>query len=244
MPRKRTTEEFIQIAKFIHGEKYDYSKVEYKGNKVKVLIVCTTHGEFWQRPDSHLSDHGCIMCQYDVLSKLYSYNITEFIEKAESIHGDKYDYSKVEYINNRDTISISCPIHGEFEQKAYIHLGGCGCPLCNISKGETEISDILKYHNINHNHQHRFKNCRNKRPLPFDFYLPGLNTCIEYDGIQHFEPVEYFGGDEYLEYVKSNDRIKTNYCKSNNINLIRIRYDDSIEEKLGTLIDFNNKILR
>lgn len=102
------------------------------------------------------------------------------------------------------------------------HTMSCGC--LNKSKGEMYIKEILDINNIEYIPQKRFKDCRNIKPLPFDFYLPTYNICIEYDGRQHFEPVKYWGGEERFNILKQNDSIKTNYCKDHNIVLIRIPY--------------------
>ena len=120
-----TKEEFIQKAKSVHGDKYDYSKVEYMGCKTKVCIICPEHGEFWQRPDVHLKEFGCGKC-----SGKHKYTTEEYIQKAKEVHGDKYDYSKTEYINARTKVCIICPEHGEFWQKPYHHIRGVGCPKC------------------------------------------------------------------------------------------------------------------
>ena len=125
MPIKITKEEFIEKAKSIHGDKYNYSKMENNGRKKKVCIICPEHGEFWQRADSHLSGIGCPKC-----SKKYKYITEEFIEKAKEIHGDKYDYTKTQYKGGRQKISIICPEHGEFWKLPYEHLNGKGCPKC------------------------------------------------------------------------------------------------------------------
>ena len=123
--RKKTTEEFIVDAKKVHGDKYDYSKVEYKGNHVKVNIICRQHKDFYQIPKTHLNGHGCSKC-----SKTYSYTTEEWIEKAKEVHGDMYDYSRVEYKNSSTKVVIICKTHGEFEQIADTHLSGHGCPKC------------------------------------------------------------------------------------------------------------------
>ena len=121
---KFTKEDFIRKAKEVHGDKYDYSKAEYKGAKVKVCIICPEHGEFWQDPNSHLSGKGCPKCVGR------NKTIEEFIEQARKVHGDKYDYSKVEYKGINTKVCIICPEHGEFWQSPYNHLNGHGCPNC------------------------------------------------------------------------------------------------------------------
>ena len=128
-----TKEEFIEKATKIHGDKYDYSKVEYVNNHTKVCIICSEHGEFWQTPHSHLCGKRCPKC-----TKNYKYTTKEFIEKAIKIHGDKYDYSKVEYVNAQTKICIICPEHGEFWQTPHSHLEGKGCKKCIRPSYDTE----------------------------------------------------------------------------------------------------------
>ena len=120
--KKVSTEEFISKAKKIHGDKYDYSKVEYINNCTKVCIICPKHGEFWQTPNTHLDGCGCKQCFSEKRgeSKRLTYDI--FLKRAREIYGNKYDYSKVEYINVMTPVCIICPIHGEFWQKHKIHL--------------------------------------------------------------------------------------------------------------------------
>ena len=130
MGRKLTTEEFIEKAKEVHGDKYDYSKVEYTGSKNKATITCPIHGEFKQTPSNHLNNFGCFECGKTATKNSELSNTKQFIEKAKSIHGDKYDYSKVEYKNAHTKVTITCPIHGEFEQMATNHLIGYGCFEC------------------------------------------------------------------------------------------------------------------
>ena len=133
MRNRSTTKEFIEKARKIHGDKYDYSKVNYTKNNVKVCIICPEHGEFWQRPDKHLAGHGCPNCCKTGIKS----NTDDFIKKSREIHGDKYDYSKVEYINNRTKVCIICPEHGEFWQTPNSHLNGNGCFECSyIERGK------------------------------------------------------------------------------------------------------------
>ena len=121
-----TTEEFITKAKLIHGDKYDYSKVDYKYSNENVIITCKVHGDFLQRPGNHInSKQGCSKCAGNI-----NKSSQEFIEEAIKIHGDKYDYSKVDYKCANAKIIITCKIHGDFEQKPYCHLNGNGCYMC------------------------------------------------------------------------------------------------------------------
>lgn len=128
--KKLTNDEFIAKARIVHGNKYDYSKVNYINNSTKICIICPKHGEFWQTPSNHLSGRGCIFCKKEWLGNHRRKNTNDFIEQAKMIHGNKYDYSKVNYINEKTKVCIICPKHGEFWQKPEVHLMGCGCQKC------------------------------------------------------------------------------------------------------------------
>lgn len=117
--------DFIEKAKVVHGERYDYSKVEYVDGKTKVTIICREHGPFSQEATSHLSKHGCPDCAGNKKSTTEA-----FIEEAKTIHGDRYDYSQVDYDMNKALITIVCRVHGSFSQIAAVHLRGNGCADC------------------------------------------------------------------------------------------------------------------
>jgi len=230
--KKMTNEQFISNAELIRGDKYDYSLVDYKNNHSKIDIICSIHGVFKQSPSNHISKlQGCPICKGN--KKLTN---NQFISKSKLVHGNKYDYSLIDYKNMDTNVIIICPKHQEFKQIPYHHTNGSGCPICKESKGEKEIRKELDNNNILYEYQKTFKDCKLKRKLPFDFYLPKLNTCIEYDGIQHFEPIDYFGGDDGLKNTKLRDNIKNDYCKNNVIKLIRIKYNDKIKDKIRELI--------
>ena len=138
MSKKKTIEEFIKEAREVHGDKYDYSKVEYVNAKTKVYIICPEHGEFWQAPDKHLSGNGCPKCgQIEMWNKRGRMTTKKMVENFNSVHGNKYDYSNVDYVNSKTKVCIICPEHGEFWQRPNNHLNGRGCPECaNESNGE------------------------------------------------------------------------------------------------------------
>lgn len=131
---KKTTEKFIEEAKKIHGDKYDYSKVIYTGAMNKVCIICPVHGEFWQTPNKHLLGQGCVLCHRPV------HDTDSFIKKAKELYGDSYDYSKVEYVNEKDKIKIICKIHGEFMVSPNNFLNGKTCPKCRKIKNQEKNS--------------------------------------------------------------------------------------------------------
>jgi very-short-patch-repair endonuclease len=216
------TEEFIKKAKKIHGEKYKYDKVDYKNNWTPVTITCPEHGDFSQIPSSHLSGHGCNKCAMEQRHDSLRSNTEEFIEKAKKIHGEKYGYTKVDYKNNWTPVTITCPKHGDFSQVPSYHLSGSGCQRCYESKGEKFVSKILDNLGIEYKRGYEFMDCVGIcKKLPFDFYIPEMNTCIEYDGKQHFEPIY---GEDNLKAIQSSDRKKDIYCESKGIKLIRIKY--------------------
>ena len=139
--------EFIEKAIQIYGDKYDYSKVKYINSQTKVIIICKKHGEFLQIPNSHLQYYGCKECGYEVSSKKMSSNTDFFIQQAKQIHGDKYDYSKVEYIKAIKKVIIICKEHGEFKQTPPTHLNSMySCPDCVVSKKKEK--KINKYKDV------------------------------------------------------------------------------------------------
>lgn len=130
--KKLTQEEVIKRFKEVHGDKYDYSLVEYIDAKTKVKIICKLHGAFEQMPDKHYINQGCKECKKITLSNIKSDTKFEFIEKAKAVHGNKYNYDKVVYKNSHVKITINCTKHGVFKQTPNSHLNGNGCPGCGI----------------------------------------------------------------------------------------------------------------
>jgi G:T-mismatch repair DNA endonuclease (very short patch repair protein) len=157
---------FIEKATKIHGDKYDYSKVEYIKSREKIIIICKEHGEFLQRANGHLNKKGCIKCTSIVKS-----NTEEFIQRAILIHDNKYDYSKVKYNSRHKKVIIICNIHGEFLQEVGSHLSGNGCKFCGIldvkNKQTKSILSFINEANIKHNNKYdyssvKYINCKTK----------------------------------------------------------------------------------
>lgn len=238
--RYRSNEEYINEVKKIHKGKYDYSLTDFKSMNEKIIIICKKHGNFSQVAMNHMYGIGCKKCGTDKSMESIRGNTEDFIKKSKEIHKDKYDYSLVEYNHCQEKVKIVCSIHGIFEQQPNAHLNNHGCPKCCESKGESKIREFLIKNSIKFINQKRFDDCKDKNTLPFDYYLPELNICIEFDGAQHFIPVDYWGGEDRLLDTQKKDNIKTQYCKNNNIILLRIRYDEDIIEKLGENIIFGN----
>lgn len=158
--KRLTNEQFIEKAKEIHGCFYDYSKVEYIGANTNVCIICPIHGDFWQTPHNHLKGQKCPKCANITRGNAFRNDKEWFVKKAREIHGNKYDYSKVEYVNNHTKVCIICPTHGEFWQVPYSHLKGFGCKKCStvfdtdtfIAQATKIYGDIYDYSNVKYEH--------------------------------------------------------------------------------------------
>lgn len=237
-----TLNKFIERAVRIHKNKYDYSEFVYVNYKTKSFIICPLHGKFLQSPNDHLTGYGCMKCGKDILANKYRKKLSEFINSATKIHLNKYDYSGVIYRKNNKKVSILCPIHGQFLQTPSCHLAEQGCPTCKTSKGETKIRKFLEENTIPYETQKTFDDCKNKRKLKFDFYLPTKNILIEYDGEQHFRVGRvgsHYTSKSDVKDIQRRDIIKTKYARSKGILLIRIKYTEllNIPEKLKSTLD-------
>jgi very-short-patch-repair endonuclease len=227
--RSFTTEDFIERAEKIHKSKYGYQFVKYVNAHTLVTIECPQHGLFEQHPLNHLKGCGCRKCGNLKLSAIFSSNIRDFILKANKIHKNRYEYGHVNYINAREKVTILCKKHGTFEQIPGKHLNGAGCPHCSESLGERRIREFLTSNKIEFKQEKTFAECRYKGRLFFDFYLPTLNTAIEFDGIQHFFPMSFSrrqNKDQNFRSCQERDKIKNDFCKENHIRLIRIPFTE------------------
>jgi hypothetical protein len=214
---KLTIDDFIKYSNIAHNYKYDYSLVKYKNSHIKVKILCPIHGVFEQKPYEHKQKRGCPKCAGNI-KKTQNEFIIELEEKFPNIIIlGNYKSRKTKILVD----SNECK-HEPWLVTPTNLLNGCGCPVCNESKGEKIIRLFLTKNNINFRMQKIFNNCCNIKPLPFDFYLPDYNICIEYDGEQHFKIKENWGGKDGFIKIKNNDKIKDSYCDKNNIKLIRI----------------------
>lgn len=221
---RKSNTQFIKEAKLIHDNKYDYSLTNYICQKNKIKIKCNNCSKiFEQLPLNHLKGEGCPCCNHSGKSP----ETTEgFIIKAKQVHGNKYDYSLVNYINCYEKVKIICPIHGIFKQSPTKHLSH-GCPICKESKGEQKIRNWLTKNNISFEAQKCFKECKGiSNYLPFDFYIKEKNLLIEYQGIQHYKPIKIFGGIDTFNRQKELDNIKKNFAANNNFNFLEISYKD------------------
>lgn len=290
------TEDFIERAKDVHGDKYDYSKSEYINKNTKVCIICPEHGEFWQKAEDHYSGHGCRKCydqwftanqtfpvevflekakekfgdkytydlsKYETLNskikvtcpehgtyeqtarihletegcprcgrlkanKTNSLTQTEFLIKCKNVHGEKYDYSKALYTGTKDKIIVVCKEHGEFSIKAANHLQGQGCPKC-ILKSQTKLLEKLEKVFPEEMFQWEYRSeWLGKQRI--DICLEKYCIGIEYDGQQHYIPIDYFGGEVAFREQIESDALKNQKCKENGFTLFRLKYDYSNDD--------------
>lgn len=245
MPAKLTQEQFINKANVKHNNYYDYSLVNYVKANIKVKIICPKHGIFEQQPNNHLFGQGCIGCMGDNVRNARISNNENFIKKSKKIHGEKYDYSLVNYKTGKDKVIIICYFHGEFLQTPFAHSSPSmrqGCPFCKISKGEDEIEKFLIKNNIEYIREYKFDNCINpktNKKLPFDFYIPHLNIIIEFQGEQHYKEYKnHFNAAGGLKGRQERDKIKREFSLLNNFTYIEISYKEF--NQIETIL--NNKI--
>ena len=218
---KVSKEEFIEKARLVHSGVYDYSKVDYVNMNTKVCIICPKHGEFWQMPTNHVKGRGCPSCKGDKISVSKTYTLDEFIEKSRLMHGDKYDYSNVEYIESQTPVAIICKKHGVFMQRPALHINGEGCPKCSnqMSKGEDEVFEFIKH--IDSNAKQRNKTLIS--PNEIDIYSERYKIGIEYDG--NLWHSDFYGKDESYHLYK------TEKCLEKGIRLIHIFEDEWVDKK-------------
>lgn len=200
---------FIQKAKKIHGERYDYSKVVYKGSKIKVSIRCPEHGLFLQTPNEHLKGCGCPICAGNV-----KWDYKDFLDIVTKKHNNKYKYDKVEFQHICDKITVTCPIHGDFTIRGHVHLAGGGCQKCVGSSGEKIIMHFLDSNKIQYEYNKFYSWLDN---LQLDFYIPEYKLAIEVQGEQHFIETSFLGD---LSDIQKRDLKKLELCKKNGITLL------------------------
>lgn len=314
MAKRMTLKDFITRSKELHGDKYDYSKACYINSKTKIEIVCPKHGSFWQIPQDHyLKGCGCPKCKGEKTKEVHSYKKEDWLKLVIDKYGDKYDYSKVEYIDYESPVTIICPIHGEFITKPVVHLKSVtGCPKCGrekANKSESSTTELFiekasKKHNNRYNYSkvkyisqsfkvdiicpkhgvfkqlpgnhlqgqgcprcnyfksqnilyEKLKESFNNEDIlfevgnqivewigkqRFDIYFPKYNIAVEYNGRQHYVPVEYFGGVIAFKEQQKYDELKRQKCKNNKCHLFEVKYNYAQEDYQTLVKDIQNII--
>lgn len=228
--RLKTHEQYVEEVSLINPDIKVIGK--YIEAKTPIEHYCKIHNMSWEAsPDNILHGYGCPQCGGNIKKthKEYTDELYKYNPDIE-VTG--------EYINAKIPITHKCKICGyEWPIAPSNILSGQGCPQCQESQGERQVRQWLENHDIIYSYQKIFTDCRDKKMLPFDFYLPEYNLCIEYDGKQHFEPVDFSGNGKSVALAcfmmtQKHDEIKNNYCKDNNIHLLRIPYFKNVEYEL------------
>ena len=219
--------------------KYDsekYELIEFESCH-KVTVRCKICGTIRTTTADNIYRYGCPNCGLIRGSQAQRLTKEQFICNAKQIHGDFYDYSKVEVIDYKTKVCIICPKHGEFWQSPHKHYGDrCGCPKCSSSHGEKLICHILNDLNINYQHQVKIHNPYSDNNFIVDFKIG--NVVIEYNGQQHYIPVEHFGGEIRFQRQVQRDNDLKRYCLEHNLRLLEISYTCSETEVRDKIIEF------
>lgn len=228
--KKKTHDEYVAEVKIMNSN-IEVAETFINVN-TKILHRCKIDGcEWYVTPNNILRGKGCPRCAGNERygHEGYIKRIAEINQNIEVLEN---------YINAHTSILHKCKVDG-YEWYALPNgiLNGGGCPKCNESKGEKTITNWLNENNILYESQKRFSDCKNIKTLPFDFYLPDFNIVIEYQGVQHYEPIEYFGGEEKFKNQVLRDNIKREYCKKSNIILFEISYCSDLNKELIKLYE-------
>lgn len=218
-------EGFIKKANEVHNNKYDYSKTNFKVTRDFVEIICPEHGVFRQKANNHLNGLGCPGCS---VSPKRVFNTEQFIERANIVHNNLYDYSKVDYVNATSKVIITCKkeSHGDFLQNPHNHLKGTGCPICSESKGETAIRNLLLKQNIMFKREYNLPEVNLR--LRCDFYLPEYDLLIEFHGQQHYDYIPFFhrNGEDDLSSQKHRDKLVRHLAREFKYSYLEFNYQD------------------
>lgn len=226
-----TLDEFVNRAHEIHGDKYDYSQVEYVNQRTKVKIICPVHGLFEQRPSTHLRGSGCPRCAHEAM-RGHAYRgpghmtTEEFIERARAVHGDKYDYSKAVYVNQKTPATIICPKHGEFQQNPYLHYTGSGCPRCAaeeyVSSGQAHANGVAG----------NTPEARAKRKA----------TCLERYGAEHFWLSDV--GREKMQEIYDDEMWRSHLSEVNASDEVQAKTIETVRDRYGVDYTWQSDIVK
>lgn len=234
-----TKDDYIQKFTEIHGDRYDYSQSVFTKMKDKIKIICKEHGEFFQSPEKHLLGQGCPVCGKQQRSKMRSLTFTEFVNRSNETHDNKYEYDNDGFETAHSLVKITCQKHGKFTQRAYDHLNGHGCPSCGVikSNNELEISEYIKEKIGPNKVVIGDRDVLNGKEI--DVYVPDLKVGFEYNGcLWHSE--KFGKGRQY-------HLSKTDACKQKGIKLIHIFEDEYqnnkeiVLSKIDNLLQCNDK---
>lgn len=219
----KTTEEFIDEAKKIWGDRWIYTDAEYKKGQEKISIICPIHGKFWITPNNHIhksNPQGCPQCGKESSINNRTMTFSEFAEVASKIHNNKYEYIESEFTKASDMVGIICPIHGKFYQKGINHT--ClkqGCPKCSNQQSLAEEEIVSFINEIIPNFEIQQRNRKIINPYEIDIIIPSYNFAIEFNGL-------IWHSEQYGRNKKYYHLNKTAACENKGIRLIHIFEDE------------------
>lgn len=236
--RAKSHEEYVSELKIANSNIIAIDK--YKNYNTPITHKCLKHDIEWiAAPSSVLHGRGCPQCKSEKIAQKTGDRCRkthiQYIQEVQDVNPDIIVLGI--YIGANIPILHKCKKDGyEWMAAPSRILYGYWCPVCQETSGERKVRQHLEKNKIKYEFQKTFKDCKDINALPFDFYLPEYNTAIEFNGQQHYESVEYFGGEEKFKTQQKHDQIKRDYCNKNNIKLLEIRYDEDIEEKLNNFL--------
>ena len=240
----KTLEGVLAEFKKAHGDRYDYSRfVVYHKMTYTIEIGCKIHGFFRQTIFTHRNGHGCPKCGTENSKKGRLKTLEEIIEEFKKAHGDLYDYSRVTYVNCATEVEIGCKKHGFFWQKPSGHKRGKGCQTCVANKSERLFGVCLEElgYDARKIKPKWLRNPKTGYPLELDFYIPELKIAFEVQGLQHYEPVDHWGGEEAFEIRQERDQQKRNLCFMFGVTLYE--YDLRLGKDKEPMVAFLKEVL-
>ena len=222
-----TNDGFKKHLKEVVGDEY-IPLTEYTGATNKVVFKHKVCGNvFEMRPNNIFNGQRCPHC-FGTPKKTDE----DFKQEVYDLVGDEYTFLD-KYVNARTKLRVrhnECGSIYKVRPDDFIH--GCRCPYCNSPKGETVISKVLDTLNLSYETQQTFNDLKDKTYLSYDFYIPDQNILIEYQGIQHYQPVDIFGGETQFKTQQKHDKMKLDYAKNHGYNLILVPYTEDTFYKI------------
>ena len=249
--KSHLTDFYIEKAKSIWGDLYDYSKFRYLGAYYESTVICKKHGEFTMPPALHIKKvypQGCPICSKEIVRKnaeiqrkKTAKTTEQFIQESKEKFDNQFDYSNTSYFNSDTKVRIKCNKCGEeYLINPMQHLR-FGCSKCNCTKSlkENLIRDYLKEKGVKYHWQYSFDGCKSKNKIPFDFYIPSMNTIIEYNGKHHYEYDAFLHNNDINKFYEQQERdnLKREFCDLNEIKFVEISYDDNFFEIMEAIFN-------
>lgn len=229
--KRYTKEQFIEKGKLLYNNLFSYEQCEYINSRIKVLLHSNLCNEDFLITPSHFLVGDIPKKYLGIEYKDVNINTEIFIQRSKLIFGDTFTYNNSKCINTKSPICVTCKTHGDFYTNWADHLyHQCGCPKCNQSKGERIISEFLDLNSISYIPQYPLKIGNKLLKVDFCIMYDGKIIYIEYNGIQHYKPVEFFGGEEKFRKQVERDNNLRQYCKENNIRLLEYSYQIKLQD--------------